>query len=186
MGVLTAMAQSETQANTDPLTGLLNRRSLESRTRAVSRDTTVTVMFADLDHFKQLNDTFGHDMGDRALRLFAQTLQRAFPEPALVARHGGEEFVVVIPDCTVASAAGGFERVRQQLAVALADGRVAPFTVSAGLADTANDATATLDELIGVADGWLLDAKNTGRDKASWGPAMDNVVTLPPTPLRIS
>lgn len=181
VGVLAAMAQSQIHANTDPLTGLLNRRSLESEAHQMMRPgATTAVVYVDLDHFKALNDAHGHDMGDRALRLFARTLLRAMPTPALVARYGGEEFVVVLPDTDASSAVRIFDGLRHDLEVALADGRVPRFTVSAGVTDNSDNDTATLDELIGAADGWLLQAKSSGRDRVMWvGPA-HNVVSLTP------
>jgi diguanylate cyclase (GGDEF)-like protein len=177
VGLLVAMSQSQIQANTDPLTGLLNRRSLENEVRALMRKgTTFSLVFADLDHFKQLNDTHGHDMGDRALRLFARTLRRAMRDTDLVARYGGEEFVVVLPDVDAAGAVRAFDRARLELEVALSDGRVPPFTVSAGVVDT--NESVPFDELIGLADAWLLRAKRNGRNQVMWAAPTDNVTVL--------
>ncbi len=177
VGLLAAMSQSQIQANTDPLTGLLNRRSLENEVRALMRKgTTFSLVFADLDHFKQLNDTHGHDMGDRALRLFARTLRRAMRDSDLVARYGGEEFVVVLPDVDAAGAVRAFDRARLELEVALSDGRVPPFTVSAGVVDT--NESLPFDELIGLADAWLVRAKRNGRNQVKWAAPTDNVTVL--------
>ena len=140
------------------------------------KGTTFSLVFADLDHFKQLNDTHGHDMGDRALRLFARTLRRAMRDSDLVARYGGEEFVVVLPDVDAAGAVRAFDRARLELEVALSDGRVPPFTVSAGVVDT--NESLPFDELIGLADAWLLRAKRNGRNQVKWAAPTDNVTVL--------
>lgn len=177
IGLLSAMAQSQMQANTDALTGLLNRRSLENEVRIlVRKGTPFALVLADLDHFKVLNDTFGHDMGDRALRLFGRTLSRSTRDSDLVARYGGEEFVVVMPEVDAAGAVAAFDRVRMELEVALSDGRIPPFTVSAGVADTAE--STSLEELVMIADGHLLRAKRTGRNRVLHGAIGDELPTL--------
>lgn len=177
IGLLSAMAQSQMQANTDPLTGLLNRRSLENEVRVLLRKaSSFAVVLADLDHFKKLNDTYGHDTGDRALRLFARTLKRSMREHDLVARYGGEEFVVVMPDIDAPTAVNAFDRVRLELEVALSDGRTPAFTVSAGVADTTE--SLGFDELVGLADAWLLRAKRAGRNQVLWAGHGNNVTAL--------
>ncbi|MEO9130474.1 MAG: diguanylate cyclase [Sphingomonas sp.] len=82
-------------ADTDPLTGLLNRRAFLRH--AIGREGDQTLMLADIDHFKRVNETIGHDGGDEVLRVFARTLRQAVPAAALVARIGGEEFAIVAP-----------------------------------------------------------------------------------------
>lgn len=187
VGLLAAMSQSQLQANTDPLTGLLNRRCLENEVRTlVRRRVPFALVLADLDHFKRLNDTFGHDTGDRALRLFARTMRGAVREGDLVARYGGEEFVVVMPQLDATAAAHAFDRVRLELDAALTDGRIPPFTVSAGVVDTASRASMsdidllTLDDLVGDADQLLLRAKREGRNRVLHSGAP--VVAVPPPP----
>ena len=134
VGVLRAFAQSQTQAHTDPLTGLMNRRSLENAVNElVEQGTPYVVAFADLDHFKMLNDVHGHETGDRALRLFSRLLRDSVRPGDLPARFGGEEFVVVLPACAMSDAVAVIERVRDRLRRATAEGTVPAFTASYGL-----------------------------------------------------
>jgi diguanylate cyclase (GGDEF)-like protein len=164
MGVLRVLARTEAQAQVDPLTGLPNRRTLEQRTHELlESDMVFVVAFADLDHFKDLNDLHGHDTGDRALRLFARVLRDSVRPRDIPARYGGEEFVVVLPDCSIVDARVVAERIRTQLAAALEGGSVPDFTVSVGLA--AAEPGEAISEVIDRADAALLKAKQLGRDR---------------------
>ncbi len=164
IGIIRAYAASQTQARTDPLTGLLNRRSLENGVREiVSRGDDYAVVFADLDHFKALNDVHGHDTGDRALRVFAQSLRDGVRPGDVVGRFGGEEFVLVLPGCTVADAVGVIERVQAHLAQGISRGRVPGFTSSFGVATSA--AGHDYEDVLAAADHALLGAKAAGRDR---------------------
>jgi diguanylate cyclase (GGDEF)-like protein len=164
VGMISAMAQSQLQANTDPLTGLLNRRSMENEVRTLlQHGESLAVVIADLDHFKVLNDTFGHDAGDRALRLFARVLRRSVRETDLVCRYGGEEFIIVCPSADKHTARFLFDRVRLELEAALSDGRNPSFTVSAGVADSGDAADFT--DMISLADVALMQAKSEGRNR---------------------
>ena len=180
--MLRAFARSEMQAKTDPLTGLLNRRSLEASARdLVENDGSYVVAYADLDHFKVLNDVHGHDAGDRALRLFARVLRDSVRPSDIPARYGGEEFVVVLPDCGAADATAVMERVRNALAAAVADGAAPDFTVSVGIAESS--ITRTFSETIEAADTALLHAKATGRDRVVVADGPDVVVPDDPSAL---
>jgi diguanylate cyclase (GGDEF)-like protein len=164
IALLRTFQRSETQARTDPLTGLLNRRSLENQVRDLQSDgISYALAYGDLDHFKALNDTHGHETGDQALRLFARVMRDSVRPADLVSRYGGEEFVIVLPDCATNTATAVLERIREHLALSLTSGRVPPFTVSFGLA-TSTDAT-TFDEIVDVADHALLNAKAAGRNR---------------------
>jgi diguanylate cyclase (GGDEF)-like protein len=164
LGVIRAMAESQLQASTDPLTGLINRRSLEARVRDLRvAGVPYAVAMADLDRFKALNDTFGHETGDRALRLFARVLRETVRSQDVVARQGGEEFVVVLPGCGVEAATPILARVRDALKDALASGGLPAFTASFGLADTTDQAG--FEAALRAADAALMRAKQEGRDR---------------------
>jgi len=164
LGLLRAMASSQLAAHTDVLTGQLNRRSLEEELHRLDEDRVpYAVAFADLDHFKILNDTHGHAAGDRALRHFATVASSVARAGDLVCRFGGEEFLMVYVGCDVTEAAPIVHRLRATLAESIAASGVPPFTVSVGLADTSFGGTAV--EIIAHADEALLTAKSEGRDQ---------------------
>jgi diguanylate cyclase (GGDEF)-like protein len=164
LGVLRAMARSQLQAETDPLTGLLNRRAMEERVRGLrTTEQPFAVAMADLDHFKALNDRFGHDTGDRALRTFARVIREAVRDADLVSRHGGEEFVVVLPQLDALGAAPVLHRIREQLKTAVGSALVPDFTVSMGVADSTW--SPDLADVLRAADQALMQAKEQGRDR---------------------
>jgi diguanylate cyclase (GGDEF)-like protein len=169
---LRVLADTSAQARTDPLTGLMNRRSVENRVRElVANGREYVVAYADLDHFKLLNDKHGHDTGDRALRLFSQVLADSVRPDDIPARYGGEEFIVVLPDCNLRDARQVLERVRDMLAQRLVNATVPSFTVSFGLA--AGDDTIDFNDMVARADTALLTAKRQGRDRVVVAPDPD-------------
>jgi diguanylate cyclase (GGDEF)-like protein len=135
IGMIRVVAESQLQATTDHLTGLLNRRAFEAKIRDLNHnETPFSLVMADLDHFKQLNDTHGHDAGDRALRVFVSVLRSELRPGDLACRYGGEEFVLALPNCDGASAARVCDRIREALALAGLDGSIPVFTCSFGVA----------------------------------------------------
>jgi diguanylate cyclase (GGDEF)-like protein len=168
IGTLRATRKTELQAATDGLTGLMNRRSLETAVRELQQlSTPFALAMADLDHFKRLNDTYGHEVGDRALRMFANVLRSSLRRDDLIARYGGEEFVLVLPERSMLDAASTLNRIRDGLGEASQRGGTPPFTASFGLADTGDGSA--LEEILRVADSRLRAAKMLGRDRVVAG-----------------
>jgi diguanylate cyclase (GGDEF)-like protein len=177
LGMLRVLVQTHLQAATDPLTGLLNRRAFENQAQELlRRGSSFAVAMGDLDHFKVLNDTFGHEAGDRALRLFARTIRDTLRGDDLVSRFGGEEFIFAFPGRSATEAAIVLERLRAHLRDTLAAGTVPPFTASFGVAHS-DDAPA-LEDLFRIADAALFRAKREGRDRV----LVDSIVALHPKP----
>jgi diguanylate cyclase (GGDEF)-like protein len=164
LGMLRVMETTHLQAATDPLTGLLNRRSFENRVQELlHRRTPFTLAMGDLDRFKALNDTHGHDAGDRALRLFSRTLRETVRSDDLVCRYGGEEFIVAFPGQSIEVATRAISRVQENLILALSGGSVPPFTASFGVADSSDGGE--LEDLCRAADVALFQAKREGRNR---------------------
>ena len=164
LAMLRAFEVSQTQANSDSLTGLMTRRSLEMAVRELhATGTSYSVAYGDLDHFKDLNDTFGHAAGDRALRTFSQVLRDSLRPVDVPGRYGGEEFVIVLPDCPVDEARQVLERVRERLAERIVVADLPPFTISFGI--SSSEQAADFDQVVSLADAALLSAKAGGRDR---------------------
>src|SRR5205823_4992848 len=122
------------------------------------------LVLADLDRFKKLNDTFGHEAGDRSLRVFSQAMRRVLRETDLIARWGGEEFVIAMPDTNADDAAVVCERIRDLLARSHHGGHP-PFTASFGVSDSSMGES--LQRLIQLADAALYASKDGGRDRVT-------------------
>ncbi len=160
---LRAFAHSQHQAATDPLTGLANRRSLEQSVGTRITTGVYAIVFADIDNFKDLNDTYGHEIGDECLRAFARVLNRATRPGDICTRYGGEEFVVVLPDASNRDAEGVAERTQMLLSAEHQSAHLPPFTVSLGIAST--DEATSLEEVIRAADHAMFAAKAAGRNQ---------------------
>jgi diguanylate cyclase (GGDEF)-like protein len=151
----------------DPLTGLLNRSSLESRAVEIEQQARLTggpvsLVLLDLDRFKRVNDTHGHERGDAVLRDVAYEMRKSLRSFELVYRIGGEEFLVLLPGVALPEAVEVAERVRQ----AVTDARPGDLdvTISAGVAAGTGEAI-RCDHLFRAADHALLEAKRAGRDR---------------------
>ena len=164
IGMLRVMVESQLQASTDTVTGLMNRRAFEARVRRLRQDGVAYAMvMADLDHFKVLNDTYGHETGDRALRMFSSVLRQGFRPDDLVCRYGGEEFAIALPSCSSEDAFAACERLRDALVLASQVGGTPPFTASYGVA--MSNSELSHEQLIAASDGALYRAKRGGRNQ---------------------
>ncbi len=159
----------------DRLTGLYNRghfdRALQLEfARSGRYQHPIALAILDIDHFKQVNDDFGHPIGDRVLRAIADRLAAGVRRTDLVARYGGEEFVVLFPETTRDNALARIEVLRREIAehpLELGDGRMLTIGFSAGIAAVPDDSDATgPDSLLACADARLLDAKRAGRARS--------------------
>jgi two-component system, cell cycle response regulator len=172
----------ESMLHEDPLTRLLNRRSvltqLEGMISGARRHhRPISVAMIDIDHFKSLNDRYGHQVGDHALTAVARSMRERLRAEDLLGRLGGEEFLAVLPDATSEAAAVAAEKLRAGVAsqrVAAGEEDV-PVTVSVGWADWQGEAA---EELVRRADAALYDAKLDGRDTVR-GASAAPTATLP-------
>lgn len=159
------------QASTDELTGISNRRHFlqlapGELSRAFRLSHSLAIAIMDVDHFKYINDTYGHATGDQILVAFAQICQKNIRAIDLFARFGGDEFVLLFPETDGEQAREIVERVRLALGAQPVDlgGSLVPITISAGVVSMANHLEA-LDTLLQRADQALYEAKETGRDR---------------------
>ncbi len=173
------LRNTQAEALTDPLTGLRNRRglerALEERRDAAQGLKGVSLMLADVDHFKRINDEFGHLAGDQVLQAVARTFHTRTKGCDIAARLGGDEFAVLLPETTAEGALALAEQIRAALqrerVASIAQGAyVHTVTLSVGIAHC--DAGGSLDSLIQRADLALYAAKRAGRNR---------VCTAPPT-----
>ena len=180
--ILLAMSKERTElrhktaAMTDPLTGLLNRRAFLADAEAllqqqIARDRPIAVLLIDLDHFKSINDRFGHAVGDKVLQIFAKTTRAGLRQTDLVGRLGGEEFTVVLADASIDNAYLVADRLRKAFAAAAAvmDGEMVHATASIGVSVIV-DPRQDLAKLITLADQALYLAKARGRNRVEVAP----------------
>lgn len=178
-----ALQDLKEQAITDPLTGLLNRRYLREYlprelTRARRNGASLAVIMVDLDYFKRINDTFGHEAGDLVLNELGALLRDQLRASDVACRFGGEEFALVLPDASLEGAREKAEAVRasvKNLDLEYQDQPIGKITASLGVAlfpAHAEDA----DSLLRAADEALYHAKGGGRDRVVMGGATDNTV----------
>lgn len=153
------------EVETDPLTAVGNRRALSRNLAALlQKQHEASILCVDIDHFKVINDTWGHEMGDRVLQQLAMRLTAATRGPDLVARTGGEEFIVVLPRTDGDEAALVAERVRQAVCdepMVVGDLQL-PVTVSVGVSTGVPN-----EQLLAAADGALYQAKRAGRNRVA-------------------
>jgi diguanylate cyclase (GGDEF)-like protein len=185
VGNLRNLAGAEMRAVTDGLTGLPNRRAITSAmqrmvTQSLRADTTLAVLMCDVDHFKQVNDQYGHARGDEVLRSIGTVLGGSLRTIDFAGRYGGEEFLVVLSDADADSARGTAERIRAAVAAIRLPDFDRQITLSVGIAvlpGNGRDATT----LLAAADQALYLAKDNGRDRVEVFPGglPDLTVTQP-------
>lgn len=168
------LKQAEHQAKLDPLTGMLNRRGLEQRMQSFLEDAGSlhggVMLLADIDHFKQLNDTYGHLLGDKVIRSVAQLICESIKGRDIAARIGGEEFAIFLPDTTVEGAAILAKRIcastaSRSIRRSGTDQSVDRVTISVGVAGATT--TDNLESLLDRADKAMYAGKQAGRNRVT-------------------
>lgn len=164
----------------DSLTGLLKHARIKEELaieldRARRNGTPLSVAMLDIDHFKSVNDTYGHPVGDRVIQAIAHVLKQRLRKSDSIGRYGGEEFVVVLPECDTQTAQSILEDIRARFAALgfLHDGQKFHCTLSAGIACSTQHAQADASELLHAADEALYSAKHGGRNQVQIAQAPD-------------
>lgn len=165
-----ALTEAERRAETDPLTGVLNRRSLIERLeaaclRAQARELPVALLFIDLDHFKQINDSYGHLAGDACLHAIVAPIQAELRQSDVIGRYGGEEFIVILSSASAAAAHPIAERIRERVAAIRVEGFGSPIRLTCSIGVAASDTLGVWGKsLIARADEAVYAAKRSGRN----------------------
>jgi diguanylate cyclase (GGDEF)-like protein len=166
-----ALTEAERRAQTDPLTGVLNRRSLIERLdaaclRARARGLPIALLFIDLDHFKEINDSFGHAAGDACLKKIIGPIQTELRQSDVIGRYGGEEFVVILSSADIAAAHPIAERIRNRVADVRVDGFGPSINITCSIGVATSDTLGVWGEhLIAQADAAVYAAKRSGRNR---------------------
>lgn len=164
IGALRTLEFTRRQASTDALTGLPNRQAVASRVdQFLAQRTSFALVIADLDRFKSINDRFGHEAGDRALQVFAAVMSENVRSADMVGRFGGDEFIMICPELSVAGSIEATQRLRSALAEVIGASGITPFTASFGVAHSALGTN--FNALVRVADAGLRLAKDQDRDR---------------------
>ncbi|MET0536221.1 MAG: diguanylate cyclase [Steroidobacter sp.] len=166
-----ALSDAEKRAQTDPLTGVLNRRSLVERLeaaclRARARGLPIALLFMDLDHFKEINDSYGHPAGDACLRAIIDPIHAELRQSDVIGRYGGEEFVVILSSADVSAAQPIAERIRNRVSEVRVEGFGDPIRLTCSIGVATSDTLGVWGEhLIARADAAVYDAKRSGRNR---------------------
>ncbi len=166
-----ALGDAERRAQLDSLTGVLNRRSLLERIdaagqRAQARGLPISLLFIDLDHFKAINDSYGHLAGDACLRAIIAPIQSELRQSDVIGRYGGEEFIVLLSSADAAAAQAIADRIRMRIAELRVDGFGEPIRLTCSIGIAASDAHGVWGEaLVARADSAVYAAKRAGRNQ---------------------
>jgi two-component system, sensor histidine kinase LadS len=166
-----ALSDAERRAQIDPLTGVLNRNSLIERLhaaclRAQARGLPIALLFIDLDHFKQINDSFGHQAGDACLRAIIAPIHAELRQSDVIGRYGGEEFVVILSSADAAAAVPIAQRILERVAAVQVDGYGDPIRLTCSIGLAASDTLGVWGEhLMARADAAVYVAKRAGRNQ---------------------
>jgi diguanylate cyclase (GGDEF)-like protein len=166
-----ALSEAERRAQTDPLTGVLNRNSLIERLhaaclRAQARGLPIALLFIDLDHFKQINDSFGHQAGDACLRAIIAPIHAELRQSDVIGRYGGEEFVVILSSADAAASVPIAQRILERVAEVQVDGFGLPIRLTCSIGIAASDTLGVWGErLVARADAAVYVAKRAGRNQ---------------------
>jgi diguanylate cyclase (GGDEF)-like protein len=171
-------------ANTDAMTGLANRRTFYDHfnrelPRALRHRVPLSCVMLDIDYFKKINDTYGHPVGDEAIRAIGRLLAKSVRSSDLASRYGGEEFCILLPETSEEQAAQWAERMRARIAelkIPVGDTTL-PLAASFGVAERMAD-TATAEQLVDLADQALIVAKRSGRDRVVSYSTLTQTLTL--------
>ena len=173
--------QTKKLAVTDGLTGISNRPNMEQSLlsefgRSMRYNSPLSVVLLDVDHFKDVNDSYGHQKGDEILVTFASVLKKFCRANDTAARYGGEEFLMILPQSNAQGAFKIAERVREEIMKMSFVGNDSKFSVttSCGVAELNRDYMKNTDQLINVADNAMYEAKNSGRNKTIIGSVEKN------------
>lgn len=158
------------QAMHDPLTGLFNRRAILDKlvqeiSRAKRDEGTLSIGMIDIDHFKTINDTYGHQVGDEVLTVFAGRVQAHLRDYDCIGRHGGEEFLVIAPVAATPVDGSLYERLRATVADTPIETRAGPIPVTVSIGVARGTGQSTVDALLAAADVALYQAKAAGRNR---------------------
>jgi diguanylate cyclase (GGDEF)-like protein len=166
-----ALTEAERRAQTDPLTGVLNRRSLIERLdaaclRARARGLPIALLFIDLDHFKEINDSFGHQAGDACLCAIIDPIHAELRQSDVIGRYGGEEFVVILSSADAAAANPIAQRILERVAGVVVEGFGKPISLTCSIGVASSDTLGVWGEhLIAQADAAVYVAKRLGRNQ---------------------
>ena len=165
-------------ATTDPLTGFLNRRAFNARIRNLQGSTNGALLMLDLDHFKRINDTYGHDVGDEVIKDFSQRIKQQIRDDDWAVRLGGEEFAVWLSDIKAINAIKIAERIRENVETAeiTRSGELINYTTSIGVNIINNDKATSFESWLKKADNLLYRAKAQGRNRIICGETAEQTV----------